>query len=51
MGSTKVDAIKKTGADTVVSIDASCLMQISSALQRASLPVQTKHLAEILASR
>jgi L-lactate dehydrogenase complex protein LldE len=51
MSGTKVESIKRTGADTVVSIDASCLMQINSALQRANVPVQTKHLAEILASR
>lgn len=51
MGKTKVDAIQKTGAGTVVSIDASCLMQLASALQIANVPVKTKHLAEILASR
>ncbi len=51
MGGTKVDAIRRTGAATVVSIDSSCLMQLASALQTANLPVQTKHLAEILASR
>ncbi|HEV1284951.1 MAG TPA: (Fe-S)-binding protein, partial [Bryobacteraceae bacterium] len=32
---TKIDAIERTGASTVVSIDSSCLMQIQGALSRA----------------
>ncbi len=47
----KIESILQTGADTVVSIDPSCLMQIRGGLSRRRLPVQTKHLAEILASR
>jgi L-lactate dehydrogenase complex protein LldE len=46
---TKVDAIRRTGADTLVSADPSCLMQIQGALSRAGLPIRTRHLAEILA--
>ena len=46
----KIEAILRTGADTVVSIDPSCLMQIRGGLSRRRLPVKTKHLAEILAS-
>ena len=41
----------RTGANTVVSIDSSCLMQIQGALSRAGLPQRTMHLAEVLASR
>ncbi len=42
---------QRTGANTVVSIDSSCLMQIQGALSRAGSPVRTLHLAEVLASR
>ncbi len=51
MARTKIDSILRSGADTVVSIDASCLMQIQGTLSRAGLPVRTMHLAEVLASR
>jgi L-lactate dehydrogenase complex protein LldE len=48
---TKIDSIARTGADTVVSIDSSCLMQIDGALRRAGSSIRTMHLAEVLASR
>ena len=48
---TKIDAILRTGAQTVVSLDPSCLMQIQGALSRAGSNVRTMHLAEVLASR
>ncbi len=48
---TKIDSIQKTGADLVVGVDASCLMQIQGALSRAGLPIGTMHLAEVLAHR
>jgi L-lactate dehydrogenase complex protein LldE len=51
MARTKLEAIERTGANTVVSIDSSCLMQIQGALSRAGSPVRTLHLAEVLASR
>jgi L-lactate dehydrogenase complex protein LldE len=51
MARTKIDAILRTGANTVVSIDSSCLMQIQGALSRAGSGVRTMHLAEVLASR
>jgi L-lactate dehydrogenase complex protein LldE len=51
MARTKIDSILRTGADAVVGIDASCLMQIGGALSRAGSPVGTMHLAEVLASR
>src|SRR5262249_43730797 len=50
MASAKVDAIVRTGARAVVSLDASCLMQIRGALARAGAPVRALHLAEVLAS-
>jgi L-lactate dehydrogenase complex protein LldE len=48
---TKIESIVRSGADTVVGIDASCLMHIQGGLSRAGLPVKTMHLAQILASR
>jgi L-lactate dehydrogenase complex protein LldE len=50
MGAAKADAIVRTGARAVVSLDPSCLMQIRGALARAGAPVRTMHLAEVLAS-
>ena len=47
----KIEAIVRTGAKTVVSLDPSCLMQIQGALSRAGLEIRTMHLAEVLASR
>jgi L-lactate dehydrogenase complex protein LldE len=49
MARTKIDAIERTGASTVVSIDSSCLMQIQGALSRAGSKIRTMHLAEVLA--
>lgn len=51
MARTKIDSILRTGAEAVVALDASCLMQIRGALSRAGSPVRTLHLAEVLASR
>jgi L-lactate dehydrogenase complex protein LldE len=51
MARTKIDSILKTGADLVIGVDASCLLQIQGALSRAGLPVKTMHLAEALAHR
>ena len=51
IGRTKVESIVRTGADTVVSIDSSCLMQLQGVLSRAGSKVRTMHLAEVLASR
>jgi L-lactate dehydrogenase complex protein LldE len=51
MACSKVEAIVKTGAHTVVSGDPSCLMQIGGAMSRAGCGIRTMHLAEVLASR
>jgi L-lactate dehydrogenase complex protein LldE len=51
MGRAKVEAILKTGARTVVSLDTSSLMQIQGVLSRAGCDIRTLHLAEVLASR
>ena len=51
MARTKIDSILRTGADTVVSLDSSCLMQIQGMLSRMGSKVRTMHLAEVLASK
>jgi L-lactate dehydrogenase complex protein LldE len=51
MSRTKVESILKTGANVVVSVDSSCLMQLQGVLHRTGAPVRTMHLAEVLASR
>jgi L-lactate dehydrogenase complex protein LldE len=51
MARTKIDSIVKTKADTVVSIDSSCLMQLQGVIDRSGLNIRTMHLAEILASK
>jgi L-lactate dehydrogenase complex protein LldE len=49
MDGVKVESIRRTGAQYVVSTDSSCLMQIDGYLKRHRIPVQTLHLAEVLA--
>ena len=51
MARTKAESILRTGADAVVSADASCLMQIQGVLSRMGAPIETLHLAEVLANR
>ena len=45
----KIQSIARTGAEAVVSIDPSCLMQIEGGLRRRGLPIRALHLAEVLA--
>jgi L-lactate dehydrogenase complex protein LldE len=49
MMNTKIDRIEASGADVVVGVDVSCLMNIGGGLRRRNSSVVTKHLAEILA--
>lgn len=44
----KVRAIAETGADTLISTDAGCLMNIGGRLRRLKRPVRCWHLAELL---
>ncbi len=46
----KIENIIKSGADTVISTDMGCLMQIGGAISRRKIPVKVMHLAELLAS-
>jgi L-lactate dehydrogenase complex protein LldE len=47
----KVASLKRTGADTLVSCDAGCLMHIAGRLRRQGENMRIMHLAELLASR
>lgn len=47
----KIECILNSGADTVVSSDMGCLMNIGGALSRRNIPIKVMHLAELLASR
>ncbi len=51
MGRTKIGSIVKSGAEVIISIDSSCLMQLGGAIRRDKLSIRTMHLAEVLASR
>ena len=44
----KIASIQASGADTVVSCDMSCLMNISGALNRQESDIKVRHLAQIL---
>ena len=44
----KIEAIENANIDTVVSGDASCLMQIGGRLSRIGSKIKTMHLAEVL---
>lgn len=46
----KLGSIAQTGADTLVSTDMGCLMQIGGAVKKRGLPIRVMHLAELLAS-
>lgn len=47
----KIARISESGAEAVVANDCGCLMQIGGALHRKGLSIETRHLAEVLASR
>ncbi|MBT3385274.1 MAG: (Fe-S)-binding protein [Prolixibacteraceae bacterium] len=44
----KVENALKTGADYIVSTEASCLMNIESYIRKKKLPIKTIHLADVL---
>lgn len=47
----KLQSLQESGAETLVSCDASCLMHIAGAMSRRGIPVRPLHLAQLLASR
>lgn len=50
MAEQKLTNIIATGADFVVSTDCSCLMQLGGIIKNKNLPIETLHIADILAS-
>ncbi|WP_340113224.1 (Fe-S)-binding protein [Maribellus mangrovi] len=46
----KVENALKTGAEYIVSTEASCLMNLEAYIRKQQLPIKTIHLADILAS-
>ena len=46
----KIKCIAECGADTVVSTDMGCLMNIGGAISRRNIPIKVMHIAELLAS-
>ncbi len=51
MGEVKCASAQETGADYIISSDASCNMHIQGLLDRQGQPIRTIHLAEVLNSR
>jgi L-lactate dehydrogenase complex protein LldE len=51
MGEEKCGAALATGAEVMVSNDASCLLHLRGLLDRGGRPLHTMHLAEILVQR
>ena len=51
MGRAKLEALQRTGAEAVVSLDSSCLLHLHGMLSRAGLDFRTLHLAEVLAAQ
>ena len=49
--SRKIADIERSGADTVVATDVSCLMHIAGGLRRQGSAIRIRHVAEILAER
>ncbi|MFQ5788731.1 MAG: (Fe-S)-binding protein [Thermodesulfobacteriota bacterium] len=47
----KIESIVDTGADSVISTDMGCLMQIGGALSRRDIPIKAMHIAELLATQ
>jgi L-lactate dehydrogenase complex protein LldE len=46
----KVDNALKTGADYIISTDLSCLMHIDGYIRKKEFPIQTMHIADVLAN-
>ncbi len=45
----KIEKALETGAEYIVSTEASCLMNIESYIKKQKLPIKTIHLADVLA--
>jgi L-lactate dehydrogenase complex protein LldE len=50
MAQTKVQSAVEAGADYIISTDVSCLMHIQGYIDKQQLPIQSLHIADVLAS-
>jgi L-lactate dehydrogenase complex protein LldE len=50
MADQKVTNALQTGAQAIISTDLSCLMHLDGYIQKKNLPLQTFHLADVLAA-
>ncbi len=50
MGQQKVNNAMETGAEILISTDASCLLHLQGYIDKQKLPLRTMHLADVLAS-
>jgi L-lactate dehydrogenase complex protein LldE len=51
MAQDKLTRIKESGANTLVSNDCGCLMQLGGLIHRERLPIAVRHVAEVLAGK
>jgi L-lactate dehydrogenase complex protein LldE len=51
MAEDKIERLKESAAEVLVANDCGCLMQLGGVMHRRGLNVETRHIAEILASR
>ena len=51
MAEDKIERLKESGAEVLVSNDCGCLMQLGGAMHRRGVAIEPRHLAEILVSR
>lgn len=50
MADQKINNALATGADTIISTDFSCLMQLDGYIKRKNIPLKTMHMSDVLAS-
>lgn len=50
MAEQKINNVIETGADCIISTDMSCMMQLGGIIKHKNLPIETLHLADVLAS-
>ena len=48
MGDLKLEAVRATGAEALVSADSSCLMHMGGVAEKEGRPLRTLHLAQVL---
>lgn len=51
MAQDKIERLIESGADTVVANDCGCLTQLGGTMHRQNVPIDTRHIAQVLAAR